>query len=114
MRRIPSAGARSSAANARATFSSWDRAAKMYLFTVADNDPTQMLYKGAGAEVCRVSLRRRRSSDGRRGTAVASYRPMTVADLGAHLSRAADGRTRWKLVWEFPDERFPQRFSCDC
>jgi hypothetical protein len=30
---------------------------------------------------------------------MASYRPMTVADLGAHLSGAADGRTRWKLVW---------------
>ena len=35
---------------------------------------------------------------------MASYRPMTVADLGAHLSRAADDRTRWKLVWEFLEE----------
>ncbi len=32
------------------------------------------------------------------------YRPMTVADLGAHLSRTADDRTRWKLVWEFLEE----------
>jgi hypothetical protein len=35
---------------------------------------------------------------------VASYRPMTIADLGAHLRRAADDRTRWKLVWEFLEE----------
>ena len=35
---------------------------------------------------------------------MASYRPMTVADLAARLSRAADDRTRWKLVWEFLEE----------
>jgi hypothetical protein len=32
------------------------------------------------------------------------YRPMTLADLAGHLSRAADDRTRWKLVWEFLEE----------
>jgi hypothetical protein len=35
---------------------------------------------------------------------MAGYRPMTVAGLGAYLSRAADDRTRWKLVWEFLEE----------
>jgi len=35
---------------------------------------------------------------------VASYRPMTVADLAAHLSRTTDDRIRWKLVWEFLEE----------
>jgi hypothetical protein len=35
---------------------------------------------------------------------MASYRPMTVADLAARLSRAADDGTRWKLVWEFLEE----------
>ena len=29
---------------------------------------------------------------------------MTIADLARHLSRAADDRTRWKLVWEFLEE----------
>ena len=32
------------------------------------------------------------------------YRPMTIADLAEHLSRAADDKTRWKLVWEFLEE----------
>ena len=35
---------------------------------------------------------------------MASYRPMTLADLAGHLSRAADDRTRWKLTWEFLEE----------
>lgn len=35
---------------------------------------------------------------------MASYRPMTVADLASHLMQAADDRTRWKLVWEFLEE----------
>lgn len=35
---------------------------------------------------------------------MASYRPMTVADLGAHIARTTDDRTRWKLVWEFLEE----------
>ncbi len=26
------------------------------------------------------------------------YRPMTLADLAGHLSRAADDRTRWNLI----------------
>jgi hypothetical protein len=30
--------------------------------------------------------------------------PMTVADLAEHLSRAADVKTRLKLVWEFLEE----------
>ena len=38
------------------------------------------------------------------GPAVADYRAMTVADLALHLSRTADDRTRWKLVWEFLEE----------
>jgi hypothetical protein len=29
---------------------------------------------------------------------------MTVTDLAARLSRAADDGTRWKLVWEFLEE----------
>jgi hypothetical protein len=32
---------------------------------------------------------------------MASYRPMTVADLAAYLAQTADDKTRWKLVWEF-------------
>ena len=32
------------------------------------------------------------------------YRAMTIADLAEHLSRAADDKTRWKLVWEFLEE----------
>ena len=32
------------------------------------------------------------------------YRPMTLADLAGHLTRTADGKTRWKLVWEFLEE----------
>ncbi|MGH3246592.1 MAG: hypothetical protein ACRDOI_10340 [Trebonia sp.] len=35
---------------------------------------------------------------------MASYRPMTLADLAAHLIQAGDDRTRWKLVWEFLEE----------
>ena len=35
---------------------------------------------------------------------MAGYRPMTLADLAGHLSRAADDRTRWKLTWEFLEE----------
>ncbi len=31
-------------------------------------------------------------------------RPMTLADLGGYLVREVDGRTRWKLVWEFLEE----------
>lgn len=29
------------------------------------------------------------------------YRPMTLADLADRLARTADGKLRWKLVWEF-------------
>ena len=35
---------------------------------------------------------------------MASYRPMTIADLALHLIQATDDRTRWKLVWEFLEE----------
>lgn len=35
---------------------------------------------------------------------MADYCAMTIADLAARLSRAADDRTRWKLVWEFLEE----------
>ena len=35
---------------------------------------------------------------------MASYRPMTLADLALHLTQATDDRTRWKLVWEFLEE----------
>lgn len=35
---------------------------------------------------------------------MASYRPMTVADLAVHLSQTTDDRIRWKLVWEFLEE----------
>jgi hypothetical protein len=36
--------------------------------------------------------------------AVTGYRPMTLADLAGHLTRTADGKMRWKLVWEFMEE----------
>jgi hypothetical protein len=42
------------------------------------------------------------TSDG--GSTLPGYRPMTIADLAEHLSRAADDKTRWKLVWEFLEE----------
>ncbi|MGH3282289.1 MAG: hypothetical protein ACRDNW_24575 [Trebonia sp.] len=32
------------------------------------------------------------------------YRPMTLADLADRLARTADGKLRWKLVWEFLEE----------
>ena len=32
------------------------------------------------------------------------YRPMSVAGLADHLARTADGKARWKLVWEFLEE----------
>jgi hypothetical protein len=38
------------------------------------------------------------------GFAVTGYRPMTLADLAGHLARVADGKMRWKLVWEFMEE----------
>src|SRR4051812_42768439 len=33
-----------------------------------------------------------------------SYRPMTLADLAAHLVRHTDPKVRWKHVWEFLEE----------
>jgi hypothetical protein len=50
------------------------------------------------------SLSIQKRSDDRGGTVVDSYRPMTLADLASHLTRAGDDRTRWKLVWEFLEE----------
>jgi hypothetical protein len=35
---------------------------------------------------------------------VTGYRPMTLAGLAGRLARQADGRTRWKLIWEFLEE----------
>jgi hypothetical protein len=35
---------------------------------------------------------------------VTGYRPMTLADLADRLVRTADGKVRWKLVWEFLEE----------
>lgn len=32
------------------------------------------------------------------------YRPMTLADLADRLAWTTDGKTRWKLVWEFLEE----------
>ena len=32
---------------------------------------------------------------------MASYQPMTVADLAAHLSQTTDEKTRWKTFGEF-------------
>jgi hypothetical protein len=43
-------------------------------------------------------------SDDQGGIVMASYLPMTVADLASYLAEAADDRTRWKLVWEFLEE----------
>jgi hypothetical protein len=38
------------------------------------------------------------------GFIVMGYRPMTLADLAGRLARTADGKVRWKLVWEFLEE----------
>ncbi len=35
---------------------------------------------------------------------MASYQPMTVADLAVHLSQTTDEKTRWKTFWEFLEE----------
>jgi hypothetical protein len=35
---------------------------------------------------------------------VTGYRPMTLADLAGRLAQTADGKVRWKLVWEFLEE----------
>jgi hypothetical protein len=35
---------------------------------------------------------------------VTGYRPMTLADLASRLAPTADGKVRWKLVWEFLEE----------
>jgi hypothetical protein len=35
---------------------------------------------------------------------VTGYRPMTLADLAGRLMRTAEGKVRWKLVWEFLEE----------
>ena len=32
------------------------------------------------------------------------YRPMTLVDLASRPVRAAESKTRWKLVWEFLEE----------
>jgi hypothetical protein len=36
--------------------------------------------------------------------AVTGYRPMSMAELGGRMARAADVKVRWKLVWEFLEE----------
>jgi hypothetical protein len=38
------------------------------------------------------------------GFIVMGYRPMTLADLAGRLARTADGKVRWKLVWEYLEE----------
>lgn len=38
------------------------------------------------------------------GLIVSGYRPMTLADLAVRLSRTAQDKVRWKLVWEFLEE----------
>jgi hypothetical protein len=38
------------------------------------------------------------------GRAVTGYRPMTLAELAGRLAGTADGKLRWKLVWEFLEE----------
>jgi hypothetical protein len=35
---------------------------------------------------------------------VASYQPMTVADLAVHLWQTTNEKTRWKTFWEFLEE----------
>jgi hypothetical protein len=35
---------------------------------------------------------------------VASYHPMTLAELGDLLAQSAEVKVRWKLVWEFLEE----------
>ena len=45
-----------------------------------------------------------KGSLGSGGPAVTGYRPMTLADLAGRLARTADGKVRWKLVWEFLEE----------
>jgi hypothetical protein len=39
------------------------------------------------------------------GTAMMSYRLITLADLGGRLADVHDAKTRWKLVWEFLSTR---------
>ena len=36
--------------------------------------------------------------------AVTRYHPMSLVELGSRLSRTADAKVRWKLVWEFLEE----------
>jgi hypothetical protein len=35
---------------------------------------------------------------------VTGYHPMSLAELADCLARTADGKVRWKLVWEFLEE----------
>jgi hypothetical protein len=35
---------------------------------------------------------------------VTGYRPMTLADVADRISRTAQSKIRWKLVWEFLEE----------
>jgi hypothetical protein len=35
---------------------------------------------------------------------VTGYRAMTLAELADRLTQTADGKVRWKLVWEFLEE----------
>lgn len=35
---------------------------------------------------------------------MASYQPMTVADLAVYLSQMTDEKIRWKTFWEFLEE----------
>src|SRR5262249_18777514 len=45
-----------------------------------------------------------RKDSGREGPGVAGFRPMTLADLAGCLTRTAEAKVRWKLVWEFLEE----------
>jgi hypothetical protein len=51
-----------------------------------------------------ASYARTKDSQGKGGTPVTGYRPMTLADLASRLARMPDSKTGWKLVWEFLEE----------
>jgi hypothetical protein len=61
-----------------------------------------LLTSGLGARAGAPYARTWRT-DGQ-GSAVTGYSPMTLADLAGRLARTADGKVRWKLVWEFLEE----------
>jgi hypothetical protein len=61
------------------------------------------MHFGPGCRQARHRMLGQRTGKRRRLT-VTGYRPMTLADLAGRLIRTAEGKVRWKLVWEFLEE----------